>query len=74
MNDKSDLARFGADIVYVKAVAVDSLPEEIREKAGDLTVLFSVHDTAGAPLALVGNRSLAFALARQHDKVPVTVH
>jgi hypothetical protein len=74
MNDNSDLARFGADIVYVKAVAVDSLPEEIREKAGELTVLFSVHDTAGTPLALVGNRALAFALARQHDKVPVTVH
>ena len=74
MNAKTDWTALGGDMVYVKSVAVDTLPAEIREKAGELTVLFSVHDAEGTPLALVGNRNLAFALARQHDKVPMTVH
>jgi hypothetical protein len=73
MNAKDWTANDG-DIVYIKAVTVDSLPDDIRERAGELQVLFSVHDATGTPLALVGNRSLAFALARQHDKVPMTVH
>jgi hypothetical protein len=74
MNSKIDLSTLGDGIVYVKSVAVSSLSPEIQEKAGDLTVLFSVHDAAGTQLALVANRSLAFSLARQHDKVPMTVH
>ena len=74
MNTKIDLSALGADVVYVKSVAVESLPAEIREKAGALTTLFSVHDSAGTQLALGADRNLAFVLARQHDKVPMTVH
>jgi hypothetical protein len=73
MNTRIDLSGLSSDIVYVKPVAVDSLPKEVRDRVGDLQVLFSVHDTEGTQLALVANRNLAFALARQHDKVPVAL-
>ena len=69
-----DLSDVGPDLVYVKPVAVASLPDAIRVQAGDLETIFAVHDADGTQLALVADRALAFVLARQHDKVPVTVH
>jgi hypothetical protein len=74
MRTKYDLSALGPDVVYVKAVPVDRLPPEVREQAGDLQVIFAVHDAEGTQLALVADRSLAFSLARQHHKVPMTVH
>jgi hypothetical protein len=70
---KPDLKRMG-DLVYVKPIAVDSLPQSLREQAGELQTIFAVHDADGAQIALVADRALAFVLARQHDKVPMTVH
>ncbi|MFV0492436.1 MAG: DUF1150 family protein [Pseudorhodobacter sp.] len=61
-------------IVYVRPVSVADLPVEIREQAGDITVLYAVHRHDGERLALVADRNLAFALARQHDLAPVNVH
>jgi hypothetical protein len=74
MNTKLNLEALGADVVYVKPVAVSTLPAEVQEKVHGLDTLFAVHDAAGTQLALVADRRLAFALARQHDKVPFTVH
>ena len=74
MNNKVDLSVLGTDVVYVKAVSVASLPADMQEQAGELETIFSVHDAEGTQLALVSDRRLAFALARQHDKVPMTVH
>ncbi|NOX74590.1 MAG: DUF1150 family protein [Alphaproteobacteria bacterium] len=61
-------------IVYVRPVAVKDLPAELRAETGDLSVLYSVHDKDGQRLALVGDRKLAFALARQYDFAPENVH
>jgi len=74
MDVKYDLSALGADVVYVKPVAVASLPEEIRNRIQGTDTIFAVHDAEGTQLALVADRNLAFLLARQHDKVPVTVH
>jgi hypothetical protein len=74
MNTPLDLRKLGSDIVYVKPVEVASLPEDLRRQAGPLEVIYSVHDAEGTQLALVADRRVAFALARQHDKVPVRVH
>jgi len=60
--------------VYVKTIAVSDLPVEVRKQAGDLDQLYAVHDSAGQQLALVGDRKLAFHLAREHDYAPVMVH
>jgi len=61
-------------IVYVKRVAVADLPDELREQAGDLEQIFAVHDAQGQQLALVADRRMAFALARQNHMSPMTVH
>jgi hypothetical protein len=62
------------NIVYVRPVALDDLPDEIREQAGDLTELYAVHNGEGERLALVRDRKLAFVVARQNDMAPVSVH
>lgn len=60
--------------VYVKTIAVIDLPDEVRNQAEGLEQLYAVHNAEGQQLALVGNRKLAFSLARQHDYAPVMVH
>ena len=60
--------------VYVKMIAVSDLPLEVREQAEGLKQLYAVHDAEGQQLALVGDRNLAFSLARDHDYAPVMVH
>ncbi len=61
-------------IVYVRQIAVSDLPEEMRAHTGGLSHLYAVHDKDGQRLAIVRDRALAFALARQHDMSPVNVH
>ncbi|TDL75103.1 DUF1150 family protein [Palleronia sediminis] len=75
MNEAYDLfAENGDNIVYVRSVDVDELPDELREQAGDLTELYAVHAANGDRLALVRDRKLAFVVARQNDLAPVSVH
>lgn len=74
MNTKFDLKNIDQSIVYVKPILVADLPEDMREKAGDLQELFAVHNASGEQLALVANRKLAFHLARENDMRPVTLH
>lgn len=64
----------GRRIVYVRPVAVESLPDEVRSQLLGIDTLYAVHDSDGERLALVRNRKLAFALARQNDMAPVSVH
>ncbi len=61
-------------IVYVRPVATKDLPEEVREQVGGTKTVFAVHNSEGERLALVRDRHLAFALARQNDLAPVSVH
>ncbi|MDJ0824509.1 MAG: DUF1150 family protein [Rhodobacter sp.] len=75
MDHKFDFGPEDQDrIVYVRPVAVADLPQEVRAQAGDLETLFAVHDADGQRLALVRDRKMAFALARQNDLAPVNVH
>lgn len=74
MNTPFDFNQDGRRIVYVKAVDVADLPDEVRAEAGSRNHLYAVHDAEGQQLALVADRRLAFALARQNDFAPVTVH
>lgn len=60
--------------VYVKTILVNDLPSEVRAQAEGLDHIYAVHDAKGQQLALVGDRKLAFALAREHDYAPVLVH
>lgn len=50
------------DLAYVKAVVVDG------------TAAFAVHAADGTQIAVMADRDLAFAVVRQHDMEPVSVH
>jgi len=74
MRPKFDPKSLAGGIVYIKPVDVEDLPREVRDQAGDLRQIFAVHMDNGEQLALVADRSMAFALAREHEMVPYGVH
>ncbi|WP_300059588.1 DUF1150 family protein [uncultured Roseobacter sp.] len=74
MHEQFEITPADRRIVYVKAVDVTELPQEVQAQAGDLDQLYAVHDSDGQQLALVADRNLAFRLARQNDYAPVAVH
>ena len=61
-------------IVYIRPVTVAELPEALQEQIGGVETVYSVHRPDGERVALVKDRALAFALARQIDLAPVNVH
>ena len=61
-------------IVYVRPVLVSDLPSDLQAQAEGIETLYAVHRPNGERVALVADRKLAFALARQHDMAPVWVH
>ncbi len=75
MNEQYDFEKTGGeDIVYIRPVLVSDLPSEVQEQAEGIETLFALHNAAGERLALVKDRNMAFALARQNDLSPVNVH
>ncbi len=68
------LPELTGNTVYVRRVAMDSLPDEVRAQAEGLDSLYAVHGLDGERLALVKDREMAFFLARQNDLSPVSVH
>lgn len=61
-------------IVYVRPVAVASLPDELRAQLPGVETLYAVHAEDGERLALVRDRKMAFLIARQNDMAPVNAH
>ncbi|EAQ05055.1 hypothetical protein OB2597_07215 [Pseudooceanicola batsensis HTCC2597] len=74
MNTSYEIAEDARPIVYVRAVKVADLPEDVQAQVEGLDELYAVHDSSGERLALVKDRDLAFVLARQNEMEPVTVH
>jgi hypothetical protein len=50
------------DVAYVKRIDVDG------------SDAFAVHAADGTQIAVMANREVAFAVVRQHDMEPVSVH
>ncbi|MEO0695527.1 MAG: DUF1150 family protein [Pseudomonadota bacterium] len=77
-----ELAEWGGKkLVYVRTVVARDVADElVDDESGisfdipDDAVLYSVHASNGERIALVGDRALAFAAARQHEMNPVSVH
>ncbi len=75
MNTKFDFGpEDGERIVYVRQVQVSDLPAEIQRQAEGLETLYALHSESGERLALVRDRNVAFAIARQNDLAPVSAH
>lgn len=60
-------------IVYVRAIDIDEIPEAARMGV-TATSLYAIHDENGARLAVVADRDLAFAVARQNELTPLSAH
>ncbi len=61
-------------IVYIRPVAVADLPDEVQSQLTDFEEIYALHAPDGERLALVADKVQAFALARQNDFAPVSVH
>ena len=70
----NDLPQADRAIVYVRPVLVADLPQDLQDQAAGFDTIYAVHRPNGDRVALVADRNLAFALARQHDMAPVSVH
>lgn len=80
-NENAFASLDGRKLVYVRPVAACDVMSDLSDEFGELEVkidadaiLYSVHDEDGERLALVGDRDLAFAAARQYEMTPVSVH
>jgi len=71
---KHDLSDLGANIVYLRPVAIADLPDEVRQQAGGIEMLYAVHNTKGEQVAFVANAAIAGDLAAAHNMQLVTVH
>ncbi len=63
-------------LVYIRKIELADLPQDVQEEAreGGLDELYALHRADGEQVALVGDRGMAFNLARQNDLMPVSVH
>ena len=71
----------GRKLVYIRAVIARDVIDDLVDEDGDMEIdieddalLYSVHSSTGERIALVGDRELAFAAARQFEMNPVSVH
>ena len=61
-------------IVYLKPIEKNDLPDEVIDQTGDLERLWSVHNSEGEQLALIGDLGQAYDLAREFRYSPMTLH
>ena len=70
----------GIKTCYVRPVLAGEVRDEIaRESKEELqlrddSVLYALHAADGSRIALMSDREIAFAAAKQHEMVPVSVH
>lgn len=71
----------GRKLVYIRTVIARDVMDDLSDESGELEIdveadqtLYSVHSSTGERIALVGDRELAFAAARQYEMNPVSVH
>lgn len=67
-------AQAWSSMVYIRPVQVADLSADLQREAEGIETLYAVHRPDGARVALVADRKLAFALAREHRMAPVFVH
>lgn len=66
----------GPNLVYIRDILAGDLARELGSEI-NLPAdrrLYAVHAANGQRMAVVDNRDVAFAGARQHDLEPVSVH
>jgi hypothetical protein len=74
MNTPTRFFRTDKPIVYIRPVAFNDLPADIRAQIPPVAQLYAIHDESGDRVGLVSDRATAFIMARQNDMEPVSVH
>ena len=75
MQSKYSFSHYDTDgLVYIKTVEASDLPINLQQKVEPGKTLYSLHRSDGERMAIVGDRKLAYMLAREHDLTPLTVH
>ncbi|MEE9329756.1 MAG: DUF1150 family protein [Parvularculaceae bacterium] len=80
-NETTYMAHNESRLVYVRPVIAKDVMDDLTEGDDGLdmdipeeAILYALHSADGARIALMGDRELAFAAARQHEMTPVSVH
>jgi len=61
-------------IAYIRATDRANLPKDVRDQTMGMRRIYSIHAADGKVLALVDDRTKAFAVARMNEMRPVSVH
>ena len=61
-------------LAYIRQVDPQVLPGEVRARIPQGAAVWGIHNPEGECIALTDNRAGAFALARDNDFAPVSVH
>ena len=70
----------GIKTCYVRPVLAGEVRDEIARESKetlqlrDDSVLYALHAADGSRIALMSDREIAFAAAKQHEMVPLSVH
>ncbi len=74
--EKSKLASRWGNLVYIKEIRAGDMPDELVRQLGlpPDAIIYAIHDSDGAPLALTSSRAEALAGARQNALKPVSIH
>lgn len=64
----------GQKTVYVRPVDKAALSQKLRDATESFPAPYAVHAPNGDRLAIARDETLAFALARRNDFLPVYVH
>ena len=66
------------NLVYVRRMAADelraALPPNALADLDEMSDVFAVHSDDGTRVAIVEGRDAAFAAARMHELMPLSVH
>ena len=74
MAEKLNITDTTGHQVYVRPVAVETLPERLRMQVDGVDTIYALTGEDGKQIALVISRELAYSVAREHDMTPVMVH
>ena len=67
-------------VCYVRPVLARDVRDEIERETdedirfSDDSILYALHAADGSRIALMSDREIAFAAAKQHEMTPVSVH
>lgn len=81
MMDKTHRPMANKKLCYVRQVFAWEVRDEIEQESSEVSeafddhsILYALHADDGSRIALMSDRDIAFAAAKQHEMTPVSVH